>query len=79
MKNLLFAFFFLATIAATAQPCVGGMAGIYPCDNVDLLSHMTLSDIGANPNTDNTNDIWGWVSPVTGKEYALVEIGRAHV
>ena len=30
MKNLLFAFFFLATIAATAQPCVGGMAGIYP-------------------------------------------------
>lgn len=76
MKNLLFASFFLVTIAATAQPCIGGMAGIYPCDNVDLLSHMTLSDIGANPNTDNTNDIWGWVSPVTGKEYALVGVSN---
>ncbi|MGH2541299.1 MAG: choice-of-anchor B family protein, partial [Ardenticatenaceae bacterium] len=45
----------------------GGMAGQYPCDNVDLLAHMPLNTIGGG----NGNDIWGWTDPVTGKEYAL--------
>ncbi len=52
-------------------PCVGGMAGVYPCDNVDLLAFVPLTAIGGGPGT-NTSDIWGWVSPNTGKEYALV-------
>ncbi|MEN9333643.1 MAG: hypothetical protein RLY35_823 [Bacteroidota bacterium] len=50
-------------------PCQNGMAGDYPCLNMDLLAHMTNAEIGG---CDNTNDIWGWVSPTTGKEYALV-------
>ena len=50
-------------------PCENGMAGEYPCNNIDLLAFVPLSEIGGG---DNTNDIWGWVSPVTGKEYALV-------
>ena len=50
-------------------PCVDGMAGAYPCSQVDLLAFAPLADIGAPA---NTNDIWGWVSPVTGIEYALV-------
>lgn len=50
-------------------PCVNGMAGEYPCLNMDLLAHMTNTEIGG---CDNTNDIWGWVSPVSGREYALV-------
>lgn len=58
------------TLVAGAQtPCVDGMAGNYPCNNIDLLAFVPLSDMG---NGSNTNDIWGWVSPVTKKEYALV-------
>jgi choice-of-anchor B domain-containing protein len=61
---------FAATQRAEGQtPCENGMAGAYPCNNVDLLSKMTLSQLGGG---QNTNDIWGWVSPVTGKEYAIV-------
>ncbi|MFM9986686.1 MAG: choice-of-anchor B family protein [Flavobacteriales bacterium] len=60
----------VALFTAKAQtPCVNGMAGTYPCQNVDLLAFVPLSEMG---NGANTNDIWGWVSPATGKEYALV-------
>ncbi|MEN9347669.1 MAG: hypothetical protein RLZZ77_1180 [Bacteroidota bacterium] len=59
-----------ASSALMAQtPCENGFAGIYPCENMDLLAHMTNAEIGGG---DNTNDIWGWVSPVTNKEYAIV-------
>jgi len=54
---------------SSQTPCIDGMAGIYSCNNVDLLSFIPLSEIGGGI---NTNDIWGWVSPYTGKEYALV-------
>jgi len=60
---------FVANTSLSQTPCVNGMAGAYPCSNVDLLSFVPLADIGGGA---NTNDIWGWVSPVTGKEYALV-------
>lgn len=61
---------FLSTHLMSAQtPCQNGYAGEYPCLNMDLLSHMTNAEIGG---CDNTNDIWGWVSPITKKEYALV-------
>ena len=50
-------------------PCVNGMAGIYPCNHVDLQKFMSMSDLGGGA---STNDIWGWTSPFTNKEYALV-------
>ncbi|GMU64702.1 MAG: hypothetical protein AMXMBFR36_09760 [Acidobacteriota bacterium] len=50
------------------QECVGGMAGIYPCANVDLLEFMPLASIGGG----SANDIWGWTDSQTGKEYAIV-------
>lgn len=56
-------------VVEAQTPCENGFAGIYPCEHVDLLAHMTLDEIGAG---SNTNDIWGWKSSVTGKEYALV-------
>lgn len=62
----------LATISlfAFAQtPCVDGFAGIYPCQHMDLLAYLPLSEIGGG---ENTNDVWGWTSPNTKKEYALV-------
>src|SRR5262245_9820701 len=46
-----------------ATPCVGGMAGEYPCRNVDLMAQMPLNTIGGG----NGNDIWGWTDPQTGK------------
>jgi choice-of-anchor B domain-containing protein len=49
-------------------PCIGGMAGGFPCSNVDLLEHMPTSTIGGG----NGNDIWGWTDPLTGNEYALM-------
>jgi choice-of-anchor B domain-containing protein len=50
-------------------PCVKGMAaGTYPCDGVDMMSHLSLDDLGLT----FANDIWGWIDPETGREYALV-------
>jgi len=45
------------------------MAGIYPCDKVDLLSVTPHSSLGG---TGLGNDIWGWTDPMDGTEYALV-------
>ena len=37
--------------------CVDGMAaGVYPCKNIDLLSHVTLAELGLT----FVNDMWGW-------------------
>ncbi len=51
-----------------ATPCEGGFAGQYPCNNIDLLSFLPLSEIGGG----SGNDIWGWTDPLTGNEYALM-------
>jgi len=48
--------------------CKGGMAAEFPCDNVDMLSHMPLSELGG---ARAGNDMWGWQDPQTGREYAL--------
>ena len=48
--------------------CSGGMAGTYPCSNVDLMSILALADIGGG----EANDIWGWTDSSTGKEYAIM-------
>ena len=55
-----------ATPAVTT--CSGGMAGTYPCSNVDLMSFLALADIGGG----DANDIWGWTDASTGKEYAIM-------
>ncbi len=49
--------------------CSGGYAGIYPCENVDLLSFVPKASMGG---TGNVNDVWGWTDPLDGKEYAIV-------
>ena len=51
-----------------ATPCSGGMAGTYPCSNVDLMSFLALADIGGG----EANDIWGWTDSTAGKEYAIM-------
>ena len=72
MKRIITALSLVFSLSASAQvPCVNGLAGNYPCRNMDLLSFMTLEECGCNP-TGNTNDVWGWKSPVSGKEYAIL-------
>ena len=53
---------------AAPIPCAGGTAGNYPCQNVDLLGHLSHAAMGAGTG----NDIWGWTDPLDGTEYALV-------
>ena len=67
--------------------CTNGMAGPFPCDEVDLASFLPVSELGGSrplPQleevdstigslaNDSLNDIWGWVDPQTKREYALV-------
>ena len=56
-------------ITSGAAKCVRGMAGEFPCSNVDLLSHLPLAAIGGG---EIGNDMWGWKDRATGREYALV-------
>ena len=51
-----------------AQPCDDGFAGSYPCDKINQVAMMSLDGFDA----DNTNDIWGWTSPATKREYVLL-------
>ncbi|WP_252723712.1 choice-of-anchor B family protein [Winogradskyella psychrotolerans] len=51
-------------------PCVNGMAGTYPCDGFDLMSHISVEELGGAG--AEGNDSWGWTDPETGKEYALI-------
>ncbi|KAI8892029.1 hypothetical protein BC833DRAFT_533414 [Globomyces pollinis-pini] len=48
--------------------CTNGFANEYPCKNINLLSYIPHTKMGAR----GGNDIWGWEDPLTGKEYAIV-------
>ncbi|WP_299668508.1 choice-of-anchor B family protein [uncultured Polaribacter sp.] len=58
------------TLTNAIAICENGFAGAYPCNDYDLLAHITLEEI-AGENTEG-NDSWGWVDPVTNSEYALM-------
>ena len=60
-----------------ATPCVGGSVNGMACQDVDLLSHVGMADISANPG--NGADVWGFVDLNTNREYAIVgfDIGTA--
>ncbi len=55
----------------SAAACIGGMAGPFPCSNVELLSALRFCA--------PANDLWGWVDPATGTEYALLGIQNGTV
>jgi choice-of-anchor B domain-containing protein len=80
MKKLFLSILIIAgTHFLKAQtPCEDGMAGQYPCDQIDLQSHMSIADLWGD-NTVELNDIWGWTDPESGKEYALVGVSKGVV
>jgi choice-of-anchor B domain-containing protein len=59
----------LPALCWAQTPCVNGMAGTYPCSNVDLMAHMNITMLGGQV---NTADLWGWTDPLNGKEYAII-------
>ncbi len=69
--------FFIAFIIGSAfcsgqTPCENGFAGIYPCNDYDLMSHITLSEMSAGAG----NDSWGWTDSTNGKEYAIIGLNN---
>ena len=60
-----------ATIATAQIPCVDGNAGGYPCQNIDLMGYLSSDEVGGG----DMNDIWGWIDPSDGTEYAI--LGRS--
>lgn len=60
---------------AARTTCTNGLASIFPCNNYDLMSRLTLETLGAS----GGNDIWGWTDPANGDEYALVGTRQATV
>ena len=56
--------------SAADVACVDNTAGAHACDNVDLLSHVPLGDMSAQPL--EAADIWGFVDLNTGREYAII-------
>ncbi len=51
--------------------CQDGFAGAFSCQNVHLVSFLSLSELGA-PTGIGLNDAWGWKDPDTNKKYALI-------
>ncbi|MEZ4778266.1 MAG: choice-of-anchor B family protein [Flavobacteriaceae bacterium] len=69
MKKITFILSVLITTSFFAQtPCTGGTAGSYPCNNYNLMSHISLGEMGAF----GGNDSWGWTDPDDGSEYAIM-------
>ncbi|MFK7756262.1 MAG: choice-of-anchor B family protein [Flavobacteriales bacterium] len=59
----------ISSVSEAQTPCENGMAGPYPCNNVDLLSTISLEELGG---VQNMNDIWGWTHSESGREFAIV-------
>lgn len=55
-----------------AQVCTNGLAGIYPCSNIDLKAFMNFSQIGGTNGLTEGSGCWGWTDPLNGKEYAIM-------
>ena len=63
----------LVATPTTATRCgdpVKGMAGPYPCRNVDFVANIPLHKFTGGP--DLANDIWGFVDLNNNREYAII-------
>lgn len=60
-----------------ATPCAGGNVNGMSCEDIDLLSHVGMADISANPGLGA--DVWGFVDLNSHREYAIMafDIGTA--
>jgi choice-of-anchor B domain-containing protein len=61
----------LPTLTGEDVRCQSEMADQFPCENIDIRSFLPVSAIGGGRGAE-TNDVWGWTDPQSGREYALV-------
>ncbi len=61
----------LPAITGAEVPCVDGKAGIFPCEKVDLISFLPVSEMGGGRGV-TTNDLWGWTDPETSRDYVVI-------
>lgn len=59
------------TVTGNMVPCEEEEAGGFPCHDVDMLSFLSRSDVGAKRGIQ-MNDVWGWTDPDTDIEYAII-------
>lgn len=52
--------------------CIGGMINSYPCQNVALLGHLPLEEMGVT-DTENIkgNDHWGWQDSASERDFVI--------
>ena len=60
-----------ASITGSQVDCEGGAADAFSCTDLDLLSFLSVVDLGGRRGVE-VNDVWGWTDPDSGREYALV-------
>ncbi|MDX1454406.1 MAG: choice-of-anchor B family protein [Gammaproteobacteria bacterium] len=63
---------FQAAAHGTPTACTAGMAGSYPCQNIDFNAQLTLAEMGEVDPNAVANDIWGWTDSSTNRDYAIV-------
>jgi choice-of-anchor B domain-containing protein len=51
-------------------PCIGGMAGEYPCNGIDLYARVPFTAFTTNPT--RASSIWGYTDLDDNKEYAII-------
>lgn len=54
--------------------CVAGKAGVFSCENIDLVAHLPLAELSATANS--ANDIWGHTDLNNGIEYGLIGLNN---
>ncbi|MEM7132412.1 MAG: choice-of-anchor B family protein [Chloroflexota bacterium] len=61
-------FLYIQRSAESAAECTNGMAGSFPCENVDLLYFWPIEEMEEGEGSDH----WGWTDPETQREYVLM-------
>jgi len=59
----------LSSQTGSRTDCVDGYAGLWSCNNVDLLSFVSLTSLGSSSKADG-NDIWGYTNSL-GEMFAI--------
>jgi len=65
-----------ASMSGEMMECTEGQVDDFPCDGVDVMSFVSMDDLGADRGI-RTNDIWGWEDDETGREFAIVGMSNA--
>lgn len=63
------------SITGGLTECKEDAAGDFPCKDVDMMSFLSMDDMGADRGV-RTNDLWGWEDTETGREYAIVGLSN---